>query len=167
MEKVSGVVESKSKKGNSIKVNGEWYSVFSPADMPAEWKDDVDFLWEADKTGKYRNIKKGTIRVGGSGSVGGGGAPSAAGKPYSNLGVELGHASNVAKDMAIAKFPVEEIGGTEFYRWWIDETQNVYKMMKGLRAKFEDTPVPAPSLPKPVEELVLRTASPATVDDLF
>lgn len=134
MPNVTGTVQSKSRKGNSIQVDGEWYSVFAAADMPAEWKDEVSFNWDYDKSGKYRNIAKGTVKVLNSG---GGGETRTVSKGFSNLGVELGHASNVAKDMAIAKFPSEEVGSTAFYKFWLDETQKVYDLMKGLRTKYE------------------------------
>ena len=148
MESYKGTIASKSKKGNSMKGDdGEWYSLFSAEDFVGEWKDTVDFLWEYDKTGKYRNIKKGTMKVTSAGAAG---LPSHV--PYSNLGVELGHASNVAKDMAIAKFKSTEVGSPEFYKFWMDTTQDVYAMMKGLRARYEEkgaevaTPKPAPDL---------------------
>ena len=95
-ELVSGVVESKSKKGNSIKVDGEWYGTFNASDLPAEWKDNVTFEYNMDKTGRYRNIVKGSVKVldsaGASAVTGGGAAP----RSNNMLGVELGHASNLA-----------------------------------------------------------------------
>lgn len=143
MEKVTGLVESKSRKGNSIKVNGEWYSVFSSADMPAEWKDTVDFLWEPDKTGAYKNIKKGTIKVLSGGDSGAPSGSSGYTPPkFNNLGVELGHAANLAMEMTLQSSHGGEgqVGSTEMYKFWMEHTDNIYKMMKGLRAKYEDAP---------------------------
>jgi len=154
MPNVTGTVQSKSRKGNSIQVDGEWYSVYAAADMPADWKDEVSFNWDFDKSGKYRNIAKGTVKVLNSG---GGGARTVS-KGFSNLGVELGHASNVAKDMAIAKFPASEVGSTAFYKFWLDETQKVYDLMKGLRTKYEGGGKEAPK-----EEV----ETPDTDDDIF
>lgn len=61
---VSGVVESKSNNGKSIKVNGEWFGAFSPATLTfVNRGDEVSFTYAKDKTGQYNNIK-GAVTVG-------------------------------------------------------------------------------------------------------
>jgi len=55
MPTVSGVIDVVSGKGNSFQMNGEWYSVFSPADMCAVRGDSVTFDFE--KKGQWNNIK--------------------------------------------------------------------------------------------------------------
>lgn len=123
---ISGTVQSKSRKGNSIKVDDEWYSVFSSADLDhVNWKDEVVFNYAM--KGDYRNIK-GKVRVSGSG--GGSSAPKKKDDGYL-LGVELGHASKLAMDMSL-KTDLE-VGSPEFYKFFMEHTQNVHKMMKVLK----------------------------------
>ena len=133
METLSGKVESKSKKGNSIKVDGEWYSTFSSDDLDhVEWKDDVVFNWELAK-GKYRNIK-GKVRVSGSGA--GTASPAASKGGWSNTGVELGHAANLAMRMMEQGTP-PTVGTPEYYKQFLKYTEDMYKLMKGVRAKVD------------------------------
>jgi hypothetical protein len=58
---VEGVVESNSRDGKSIKVNGVWYSSFKPIDSAVAWKDEVKFNCEEKEKPSggdpYRNIK--------------------------------------------------------------------------------------------------------------
>jgi len=154
--KVSGVVESKARSGKSIKVNGEWYGDFNP--ITAEYRDTVEFDSTKSKCGKYNNIVKGSLKVISSAAArpasAGGGRP-----PFSNLGVELGHASKLAMDMAIASGDkIGGIGSAEFYKCWIADTEKVYKLMKGLRAKFEEEQQPS-------EEKAFAPPAKAPADD--
>lgn len=165
MEKVTGVVESKSRKGNSIKVEGEWYSTYKSADLDhVNWKDTVEFLWEA--KGEYRNIK-GKVE-----KLSGGSAPASSGaaKPaYSNLGVEVGHASNLAMRMMEQRGALADtagvIGSPEYYREFTEYTVNMYKVMKAIRSKVESADHASKSAPKPAPKE--PSSADVDVDDLF
>lgn len=171
---VSGVVESKSKKGNSIKVDGEWYGTFNASDLPAEWKDNVTFEYNMDKTGRYRNIVKGSVKV--LDSAGASAVTGAGAAPRSNnlLGVELGHASNLAmrvtEQMAWSQ---EDLGGQEFWKAFVKNTDTAFKIMKSLRARYEEEGK-APIATEEEEEVVVikPDATPdvsleANIEDLF
>lgn len=158
MNKVTGVVESKSRKGNSIKVDGEWYGTFSAADLNnVEWKDSVEFMWDYDKTGKYKNIKGKVTKTDGATSS----PPSGRGKANNySLGVELGHASNLAMRMMEQLDYEYEVGSADWYKAFIEFTNKNYKVMSALRAQHEagnfNTPEPVSaghtSLPDAVVE---------------
>jgi len=140
MEQVTGVVESKRRDGNAIRVNGEWYGTYKGKGLESvNWQDQVSFLFEKDKSGRYNNIK-GTVKVLAKGAAPARSqtiTPSSNGRPvYSNLGVELGHASKLALDIAIHMMP-QEVGSSEFYRCWIEQTEKVYRGMQGLRSAYE------------------------------
>lgn len=149
MEMVKGVVESKARNGSSIKVDGEWYGTYKGKGLESvNWKDTVEFLYEMDKSGKYRNIK-GAVKVlgGGAPSSGGGVSAPSNGGGYNNLGVELGHASKLAMDLAICIHGGNEIGGREFYKTWLEHTEKVYECMKKLREKVGKPPAPVAPVP--------------------
>lgn len=75
METINGVVESVSRTGKQIKVNGEWYGAFAPASLNgAAAGSTVRFTSVKSKDGQYNNIK-GSVTV-----VGGGAATPAAGE---------------------------------------------------------------------------------------
>jgi hypothetical protein len=153
MEVIEGAVQSKSRKGNSIKVNDEWYSTFDASDLDhVQWKDVVEFKWEA--KGKYRNIKGAVRKVSSGGSSGGGSKASA--KPWSNVGVEIGHASNLAMRMMEqlqndGEGGHPEIGTAEYFRMFTMHTVNVYKVMKAIRSKVEAADGDAPATAKVAE----------------
>jgi hypothetical protein len=150
----------------AINVDGNWYST------KPEWiavkpvaGDEVTF----DDGGK--KYIKGLSIVGKSAT-----APApAAKKGYSNLGVELGHASNVAKDMANVYWDQALVGSDDWYKYWMEHTQKVYEVMKKLREKYE-TP-PEPKAPPEPEVVVLTAGStqdegvpmpaPSTDDDIL
>lgn len=143
MEAVKGAVESKRRDGKGIKVEGEWYSVFSASDLShVDWKDEVEFLY--DQKGRYRNIK-GKVTVvgkGGGASASGGASAPKRSVGYSNLGVELGHASNLAmRMMEQAKWSGDDVGTAEYFKEFVDYTEKVYRVMAALRGKYEGRPV--------------------------
>jgi hypothetical protein len=161
MPTIQGKVESKSRKGNSIKVDGEWYGCFSPADLShVEWKDEVKFSWEA--KGEYKNIK-GPVVVTGADSGAGGSAPSKSPTRNGNLGVELGHASNLAMRMMEQATVCPEAGSTDYYKKFAEFTVDMYKVMQGLRTK-----VSAPDFTSDVKTTTVEPVpvDPA-VDDIF
>jgi len=85
MPTISGSVESKSRDGKSIKVQGNWYSCFLPVIIAnANVGDAITFEYtekpSADGSRVYKNIK-GVPQING-----GGGAPSAPAHAHSNGG---------------------------------------------------------------------------------
>lgn len=142
MSKVTGKVESMRRDRKGVKVDGQWYSSFSPI-TDVEWKDEVEFEYE--QKGKYANIK-GTVRKlassGGSGNSGGNAGRGGSVSGYSSLGVELGHASNLAMRMmeqrgAGSVGGTLDVGSAEYYKQFMEDTKNIFKVMKGMRAWAE------------------------------
>ena len=135
--KVQGVVEAKRKDGAGILVNGEWYSSYKGKGLAdVEKGSSVSFDFEYSKDGKYKNINGDSVRVTGQASKGGSAPPA---KAYSTVGVELGHASKLAMDMALKYFTEEgKIGTDEFYIFWREHTVKVYKAMGKLRDQAEN-----------------------------
>lgn len=77
---VTGIVETKNRKGNGIKVNGEWYNSFNP--LACDFKDEVSFRVKEKPDGKggaYRNIAGDVKVLSGTVVGGGGGSPSGSG----------------------------------------------------------------------------------------
>lgn len=161
MNIVTGTVEKVARNGG-IMVNGEWYSSFKGKDTSAKGVVPgtfVSFQWTPDTKGLgYKNIKMLTVT--------GGAAPDAistttASVPVragnTNLGVELGHASKLAMDMALAQFAKspDSIGDEAFFKQWITYTDKVYKAMAALR-KAKDKPVEVDA-PKKAEPLLANS----------
>ena len=159
MNKIAGKVESMSKKGNSIKVNGEWYSVAPQAAATAlkgvAWKDEVEFLYE--QKGQYKNIKGVVTVVSGTGSPAANSSRGGNGGGYSNIGVEVGHAANLAMNMmeqqAMTSSTALAVGSKEYYQTFAQYTLDMYKVMKGIRSKIEQ-PVPVVEPTPPVVDSV-------------
>lgn len=135
MALVTGTIEAVSHKFDkfSINVNGEWYSTkqeWAPSPEPNKG-DTVSF----DNGGK-KFIKK--LKV-----VGSGGAPSSSGgtgysKP--NLGIEVGHASNLAMrvlEMKVADNVIDANDDETLYKLFTEHTQNIYRLMQGIRKSIE------------------------------
>jgi hypothetical protein len=94
-------------------------------------------------------------------------------KKWNNLGVELGHASNVAKDMANTAATQGThtfiIGDEGWYKFWVMHTEKVFSVMTKLRAKHEAEPV-AKAESSDVVVMKAKTApsmEPVTEADLF
>ena len=155
MAVVRGVVEAVSTKFGkfSVMVDGNWYGTkaeWAPDPLPQKG-DTVQF--DSGATGKYLN-KCSVVASGGGAAPSGG---KSGGKTWSNLGVELGHASNIAKDMAL-KADLEP-GSAEWYRFWVEHTEKVFSVMAALRKKHEG----GPATPAPVEDevVVMKPEPPA------
>lgn len=149
MAAVRGEVEAVSTKYGkfSVMVDGNWYGTkqeWAPDPLPNKG-DTVQF--DSGPTGKYLQRCK-VVSAGGGAAPSGGGKP--AGKAWSNLGVELGHASNIAKDMAL-KTDLEP-GSEEWYKFWVTHTNKVYSVMSALRAKHEGGGATAKPKPIPSED---------------
>lgn len=155
MSTVKGKIESMRRDRKGIKVDGEWYSSFREINS-VEWKDEVEFEYE--QKGRYRNIQGAVRKLGSGGGGSYSGNDNRSGgrsNSFSSVGVELGHAANLAMRMMeqrLAEGPAEDIftdgiGSADYYKTFMEDTQNIFKVMKGLRAKVEagDTPAPAPA----------------------
>ena len=130
----------------------------------------VDFLWKPDAKGMgFRNIIASTVK-----NLGGGTLPTAsmAGKPYapaakaySTLGVELGHASNLAMEMCL-KMDKEITPGTdEFYKAWVHHTDKIFTIMQKIRASKEGVAVPEAKVAAP--EPLLKAEEKELMDSIF
>jgi hypothetical protein len=144
---VTGTVASKARNGTSIKIGEDWFGSFKGKGLEAiEQGHSVQVDWDYDKTGKYKNIK--TVSVLGGAAVARPAVASSGGGGYSNLGVELGHASKLAMDLALAMHDPRNVGDDDFYADWIKHTRKVYKAMTALRAEMSkpvDAPAAAPA----------------------
>jgi hypothetical protein len=145
MATVTGTVASKARNGTSIKIGEDWFGSFKGKGLESiEQGHNVQVDWDYDKTGKYKNIK--SVVVLGGAAVARPAAASSSGGGYSNLGVELGHASKLAMDLALAMHDPRNVGDDDFYNDWIKHTRKVYKAMTALRAEMSK-PVDAPAAP--------------------
>lgn len=160
MNIVKGTVEKVARNGG-IMVNGDWYSSFKGKDTTAKGiaiGNAVTFEWTPDTKGLgYKNIKSLTI----TGSAPADTSPSAAVAVRSsnnNLGVELGHASKLAMDMAIAYFSTlpgsAEVGSEDFYKFWIQNTDKVFKAMSILRKAKDKPEVTVAEAPKKADPIL-------------
>jgi len=147
MAQVRGVVEGQHEKWEkwNILVNGTWYNTKLEwaKEKPVEG-DEVEF----DDGGRNYTKNLRILTHGGGvaqpARASSGGGFTAKPKGNYNLGVELGHAANVAKDMANNHLAASEIGTDEWYKYWVTHTQKVYGVMKNLRDQYEK-PTPAKS----------------------
>lgn len=156
---VIGIVEAKAVKGmnTSILIGGEWYSSYKGAGLASVEKGStVDFLWKPDAKGMgFRNIIASTVKnLGGSASPAPAGGPARAytpaAKAYSTLGVELGHASNLAMEMCLKMDKDITPGTDEFYKAWVHHTDKIFTIMQKIRASKEKAEAPAAKAPEPV-----------------
>jgi hypothetical protein len=163
MNIVKGTVEKVARNGG-IMVNGDWYSSFKGKDTTVKGiaiGNAVTFEWTPDTKGLgYKNIKSLTITGGAPADPLGTMAATATPMRISTLGVELGHASKLAMDMSIAYFTTyegsAEIGSEDFYKFWIQNTDKVFKAMSALR-KAKDKPevtVAVAEAPKKVDPIL-------------
>jgi hypothetical protein len=150
MPQVTGVVEARNER--ALCVAGGWYGAYKGQGIEKVVKGDtVDLEWSPDKTGKYKNIKSCKVL---SGAVAGAAEPARRG--YSNVGVEIGHAMNLAMEVARELHPV---GSLEFYKALVEHTGKMHKISSRLRAaaeagkdieelvKHEEPELPEPAMP--------------------
>ncbi len=135
---VTGVVEGVSTKYDkySVLVDGTWYATkMEWATVKPERGDNVTF---DNKGAKFLNNVKITAKAGNgqAANSGGSGTPP---KNF-NLGVELGHASNLA--MRMTEFLQEGNGkdgsANEFLDVWERNTALIYARMQRLRKMYEE-----------------------------
>jgi len=133
MGMVKGLVENVSTKWDkySVQVNGSWYST------KMEWahvKPNKGDLVEFDDGGSKftKNMK---IITAGAGGTYGSPKPSTPRSSYNSLGVELGHAANLAMTVVLAGGL--EPGSNDFYKSFATNTRKVKAIMDGLREEYE------------------------------
>ena len=122
-----GVVEAKAKSGKSIKIGEDWFSVRQPSAL-ANVEKGMEVAFDYEQNGDFKNIDPKTVRT--RAASAGAGAPPP--KPYSNLGVELGHASNLAMQFMLHSnnAPIE-------LNAWEKYTKEIFARMKEMRTELE------------------------------
>lgn len=128
METITGVVESVRKDRKGMCVNGQWYSSWDA--LSVNTGDEVLFNYV--EKGTFKNIK-GKVRVTGSKPVTSSGGGKSGG--YSNLGVEIGHAANLAMEMM--KQDKIELDSEEYYGTFATRTVSMFNAMKEIRSIIE------------------------------
>ncbi len=147
MESIKGTVTDRTPY--NITIEGNKYGAFKGKGLEdIQIGDAVQLLWDFDKTGVYRNIK-GTPKIiskvtGTSGPVTSGFAakPTWTPAPKSTLGIELGHAANLAMDMTLRVYGGIDVGTPDFYKFFANHTEKVFQIMKKLREAHEKGAVP-------------------------
>lgn len=154
MAALTGTVASKARNGSSIKIGDDWYGAFKGKGLETvEQGHTVQIEWDYDKTGKYRNIKSCMV-VGGAARAPAQVSGGTGSNGYSNLGVELGHASKLAMDICLAMHDPRNVGDDDFYNDWAKHTRKVYKTMQALRTEFsKPAETAAPAAPKEEESI--------------
>jgi hypothetical protein len=141
---VTGVVEGVSTKYDkySVLVGGTWYATkMEWATVKPERGDLVSF---DNKGAKFLNNVKITSKAGyaGANAAAGGSSGSSSPPKNFNLGVELGHASNLAMRITERKWgDIDDV--TSFLDDWEGITQSVYARMQRLRKMYEEGAVQA------------------------
>jgi len=139
----TGTIEAISYKYDkfAVLIEEAWYG--TKAEYAAEWpvKPSVGDSISWDDGGKKYLGKMKILKSGGgsAGLVAGKAAGGSGG--YSSLGVEVGHASNLAMRVmeqyqfgdAAGSMPT---GSVEYYKQFVKETETIYKLMKGLKTKL-------------------------------
>lgn len=164
---IKGTVEAVSTKFNkfSVMVNDTWYSTkeeWAPSPRP-EKGDLIEF---DNKGAKFLNRCKILGKSGGGSPAPSGGGSKSGG--YSSIGVELGHAANLAQRVVEVMYCEDqldakdvEVGSAKYWATFADQTLKAYKVMKSLRARVEagsedaptkEEPAAPPPAPEPEEE---------------
>jgi hypothetical protein len=166
----TGVIEAISHKYDKFAIlyNGNWFN--TKKEYAEEWPvmpavgDEISWDDGGKKyLGKMKIVKKNVAPSGAS-------APPSGG--YSSIGVEIGHASKLAMDMALATSM--QVASKEFYKFWAEETLKVHGMMTKLKAKAS-APAVAPASTEEEEVTVITAKKPepeperpdAEIDDIF
>lgn len=170
---VKGVVEGAHDKWEkwNILVDGKWYNTkLEWAKVKPVVGDEVEF----DDGG--RNYTKNLRVVAAAGpQFAAKASPKGGGKQWSNVGVEVGHATNIAVQIALTKATEEgdKIGTDEFFRDFVSITDKVYRMTKALREKYDNPDVGVGTAPEPVVEpeatitSTINDETPNSFEDFF
>ena len=159
MSTVTGTVEAVSTKYDkfSVLVNDTWYATkqeWAPDPLPKKG-DKVTF----ENGGKKFLSKCKILGSGGSTSSGG-----SSGSKNFNIGVEVGHASNLA--MRVVEKMELTPGSEDFYRAFAKETENIFKLMKALRKNLE-TQESSGALLQGEKDAKEKPKAEVTSDDIF
>ena len=131
MDTMTGVVSAVKRDGKALCIDETWYSSWDPI-SGVNKGDNVMFNYQ--QKGRYNNIK-GKVRV--TGSSPSAGSPQRATSNNYNLGVELGHASNLAMRMMeqnnASASAAPAVGSEEYYKQFMMYTENMYEVMKRIR----------------------------------
>lgn len=139
-----GTIEAISHKYEkfAVLIEEKWYN--TKAEYAAEWpvKPQVGDVIQFDDGGKkYLGRMK---IISSTAPAVASAAPKSGG--YSSLGVEVGHASNLAmRMMEQGDTHRGDIGSPEYYRQFAQYTQDVYKLMAGIKKKLGAAPEEAPA----------------------
>lgn len=145
----------------AVMAGDKWYN--TKAEFAAEWPEKPvvgDTITFDDGGKKYLGRMK-IVAKGDGPRAGSAPAKSGGGGGYSSLGVEVGHASNLAMRMMEQDRMdcPHSVGSTEYYKLFIERTETVYKLMGGLKKKLGapaapvvTAPVEAEPKPTPVED---------------
>jgi hypothetical protein len=164
----SGTVEAVSTKFDklSVLVNEVWYS--TKQEFAAEWKyrPETGDLISFDDGGK-KFLKK--VNKLGSGEVAGGSVSPSKSFKSNTLGVELGHAANLAMTMTLKNVDAGDfaIASPEFYKAFVEYTEQCKKLMSGLRAKHEGGDSEVTDFKTPAPAPVGKITVPVTTADIF
>ena len=178
--KHQGIIEAISHKYDKFAILHEekWYN--TKKEYAAEWPvqpvvgDEISW----DDGGKKYLGKMKIVKQNSAGRASGMSNPPAGGGGYSSIGVEIGHASKLAMDMALNRANSGDytVGDPDFYKSWAKETLKVHGFMTKLKAKASEANAPAPAPvtePEPTEEapVIMTKASPEAPvvedDDIF
>ena len=127
--KVQGTVEAKKKDGTAIKVGEAWYSAYKGKGLERVNAGDT-VRFEFSVNGNFNNIDAKTVQV----KKGDNPTPAASGPApkFNQIGVELGHAANLAMQYSMHAndlgFALDE---------WEETTKEIFLRMKSLRAQAE------------------------------
>lgn len=149
-----GIIEAISHRYDKFAIlyNEKWYN--TKKEYAEEWPvmptvgDEISWDDGGKKyLGKMKIIKKNTSAPAPQSlpSTGGG---------YSNIGVEMGHASKLAMDMALASAAsgYYEVASAEFYKFWAKETLKVHSYMTKLKAKASSSMAPVTEEETPADD---------------
>jgi|DEB0MinimDraft_10_1074344.scaffolds.fasta_scaffold04363_2 hypothetical protein len=147
-------IESKSRKGTGIKVNGEWVNGSEAQLAPFEWKQIVDLELEEGPRGKQIV----SIALSGGGGAVADSRPASSKRPNNvQVGIEVGHAVNVATSIVASNVNVmEAVSDKDILDRVFALVPQVFKRTEAARdlaaqGVLGEAPVaPAPVAPAPV-----------------
>ena len=126
METISGEVAAVRKDGKGLCIDDVWYSSWDK--LKVERGDNVVFNYVT--KGTFNNIK-GAVRISTSAPAAGKAGP----RPNNLLGVELGHASNLAQRMLELHYTNSQVDveSKEYLKHFASQTLKVYEVMQNIR----------------------------------
>lgn len=163
---VRGTVEGHHDKWDkwNILVNGSWYNTkLEWAKVKPVTGDEVEF----DDGGRNYTKQLKIVSKGPGGPAASSAPAKSGGKTWSNVGVEVGHATNLAMTVTLKRYKDNEgeIGTETFYKDFVAQTDKIYQITKALRERYEAGPKSSDFTPPKVEddEVVLKEPSTSTI----